>query len=272
MPDAIVCIATALHCEAGPLIERYRLKRRLDISAYQYYQGEGMALIVSGIGKVAMAGAVAYAQAQQRANHPSIWLNIGIAGHPRLPVGEARVIHKIGDESGRCWYPPLVAKPPCATDAVLTVTKPLPHYPGNVLYDMEASAFYETAVRFVTGELVQSFKVVSDNLENPAGKLKKQQVSDLIAAQLASLEAWMERLRALATDLTESPLPLLDEIHQRWHLTAQERHQVAQWLRRWQSLAPGQTPGPRDLPAANNARQLIHWLQQQVEALPVRLA
>ncbi|HHJ38711.1 MAG: hypothetical protein AXA67_03190 [Methylothermaceae bacteria B42] len=272
MADPIVHIATALLCEARPLIERYRLKRRLDITAYQYYTGDGMALIVSGIGKVAMAGAVAYAQALNQSPNPVIWLNIGIAGHPHLPVGQPRIIHKIVDESGRSWYPPLASKLPFPTETLVTVSTPQHHYPANLLYDMEASAFYETAVKFVTGELVQCFKVVSDNLENPAGKLKKQQVSEWIAAQLAPLEAWLEKLRALAAELTESPLILLDEINQRWHLTAQERHQISQWLRRWQLLAPDQMPGPRDLPAVNSSRQLLCWLQQQVEALPVRLA
>ncbi len=63
---------------------------------------------------------------------------------------------------------------------------------------MEASAFYETAVRFSSSELILCLKVISDNQLSPVENIQPKQVAALIAAHLATVESLLARTVALA--------------------------------------------------------------------------
>jgi len=63
---------------------------------------------------------------------------------------------------------------------------------------MEASGFFSTACRYADAELVQVLKVVSDNRETTARGLSAKQVRLLIGGALATLEALLASLEALA--------------------------------------------------------------------------
>ena len=179
----MLCLVTALQAEARPLIAHYKLQA-IQGHAFRLYTGNGLRLIVSGIGKVAAAGAVAY-QCALLDNSPSAWLNVGIAGHANKEVGSALLAHKITDTTnGKTFYPIFTAAPACPTSPLYTVDQAETAYATDCAYDLEASAFFETAQRFTSGELGHCLKIISDNPQNPIGNFDLKKVAGLVESQL----------------------------------------------------------------------------------------
>ena len=52
----------AMHCEAKPVIDYYRLKKSRIDHAFDLYRGDQMLCVISGIGKTAVAAASAWVQ------------------------------------------------------------------------------------------------------------------------------------------------------------------------------------------------------------------
>ena len=75
---------------------------------------------------------------------------------------------------------------------------------------MEASAFYETAVRFSSSELILCLKVISDNQLSTVENIQPKQVAALIAAHLATVESLLTRA-ATQAELITTPEPRLFE-------------------------------------------------------------
>ena len=268
-PPALSHLVVALPCEAKPLVAHYRLKRRLREKAFPVYERDGLCLTVSGIGKTAMAAAVAYSHMALGAQRHAVWVNIGVAGHRTHAIGHAYLAHKITDaDSGRRWYPPWVFQPPCSSEYVCTVARPQPGYPEPVLYEMEASGFYETATRFSTSELVQCVKIVSDNASSPAEQVNARQVAELIDHQVGLIDAVLQQLRTLAAPLCEAEPPLFEPFIERWHFTVQQQLQLKRLLHRWAILAPQEPPDIRDLRALKKAKDVLYWLKQRLDKLP----
>ena len=239
-----VFIYTALPCEAKALISRLQLKKNLHIRPFAIYTNTEICLTVTGPGKCAMSAGVAYSQAIfSNIAHP-ILLNVGIAGHYDSPLGQMFIADKISDrDSGRNYYPPLLFDLPCSSTTVLTVAQSEESYQQkNVLYDMEASAFYETAVKFSTAELIQSIKVISDNHASPAQNIKPKQVTGLIAAHVDCFFEIQGHLQRLAKQL-EGREPELYRIYsEQWHFTVSQKHRLKELLSRWQILSNGKDP------------------------------
>jgi adenosylhomocysteine nucleosidase len=239
-PSPKIFIYTALPCEAKPLIDFYRLKKDTNIQRFAVYGNNGICLTVTGIGKSAMAAGVAYTQALFSSTQIPVLLNVGIAGHKGHPIGSVFLVDKISDsDSDRRYYPPLVFTPPCATHSLQTAAKPQHSYPPVHLCDMEGSAFYETAVRFSSGELAHCLKIVSDNESSPIKAIQPAQVSLLISAQLSIIETILTTLSQLAEALSTPELNEFNRILNRFHFTANEQTQLKKLLSRWH-LVTGQ--------------------------------
>jgi len=83
---------------------------------------------------------------------------------------------------------------------------------------MESSAFYETAVRFSSGELIQCLKVISDNRLSPAENIQPKQVSSLIAAHVSTIETILTELSRLAKLVSTQEPELFEQLIQKYHL------------------------------------------------------
>ncbi|MBK8814152.1 MAG: hypothetical protein IPN42_00925 [Methylococcaceae bacterium] len=223
----------ALPCEAKPIVDRYRLKKDINLHAFAVYSNDAICLTVTGIGKTAMAAGLAYTQALFSPNSYPIMLNIGIAGHKNHSVGSVFVIDKITDaDTERRFYPPLVYKPPCLSNSLVTVSKPQATYPNESLCDMEASAFYETATRFTTSELIQCVKIVSDNEASPAQNIQPKMVSELIAEHLSTIEKVLFELTVLQKSIAEQEMPDFESILQQYRFSFAEQAQLKKLLSR----------------------------------------
>ncbi len=261
----------ALQPEARPILSRYLLQALDSSTDFPLYSGGNLRLIVSGVGRMAAAMAVAYLRGTQPQT-PAAWLNIGVAGHGQHPVGTPLLGHKIADRAGtRSYYPSFPFQPPCQTTTVLTVDRPEERYEKPWAYDMEASGFCAAASRFSTAELVHCLKIASDNPDSSLGQVSKKQVEDLIAPHLDLVDTLVQTLSPLADQLAargQDP-PFFAEFLQRWHFTVAQRHQLHRLLRRWHTLAPDQTLWDDEIEVLPKGGDILCFLEQRLDTLPV---
>lgn len=267
-----IFIYAALPCEAKPLVEHLNLKKDTAIQPFAVYLNQDICLTVTGLGKSAMAAGVAYTQALFASVEHPVLVNIGIAGHQDHAVGSLFLIDKITDvDSQKSYYPPLVFTPPCPTARIQTLSRPQPAYGQHHLCDMEASAFYETAVRFSTGELIHCLKVISDNESSPAENIHPKQVAQLIAAHVATIETVLAELSRLATLITAPEQSrLFEQLIQRYHFTVSEQGQLKNRLSRWAALTRDQIP-ELDETLPRKGKDVLCWLDQQLGQLEFTL-
>ncbi len=260
-----VFIYIALPCEAKPVIGHFRLKKDTAINPFAVYLNQEICLAVTGIGKTAMAAGIGYTQALFAPVENPVFLNIGIAGHKDHALGSAFLINKITDaDSQKSYYPPLVFDPPCATAGVRTAAKPQLAYNQPALYDMEASAFYETAARFSSGELIHCLKVVSDNKDTPAEGINPPQATALIAAHLPTVDRVIAQAMVLASQTNWPAPPLYEQLLQRHRFTVSEKQQLKDLLCRAAVLTNGTAFEPDDNDA-NSGKEVLKRLARQLD-------
>lgn len=178
----------ALHCEAKPVIDLYRLKKSHDDTAFDLYYADNMACVISGIGKVASATASAWVAARYQQQASLSWINLGTAGAASHEIGSPLLLNQIIDaDNNNRYYPAPVSRPAMAGYACMTLSQPGVTYHPDYLYDMEASGFMYAALRFSTSELTQSIKIVSDNQWQCADK-NRQRISDLIHQNITAID------------------------------------------------------------------------------------
>lgn len=159
----MINLVVALQCEAVPFVNHFRLQKQTRLNGFSLYFGIELRLIVTGIGKSAIRAGCEYLHAA--GGFPvQAWLNVGIAGHRDLAVGTGVCALRIIDQaSGHVWRTSPSVPIPGIGKTVCTLEEPDPDYPGDLVYDMEASAYYAVAARFSADPLVQCYKVISDN-------------------------------------------------------------------------------------------------------------
>lgn len=265
-------ILTALPCEAQPIKAHYRLSRLMSEQAFDIYHRNDLSLTVSGVGKTAMAAAVAYTFVLFGKKEYSAWLNLGVAGHATHALGRAFVTDRIvDDEKELNWYPPLVYRPPCPTESLRTVSKPNFDYRSADLYDMEGASFYQTATRFTSGELVQCLKIISDNKQSPRAPIKKSFVAELIEHRIDLVDAVLNAQRELMGVVDPIDPSLFQAIIKRWKFSREQQRQLNVLLNKWELLSADQ---PLDLSvhsSSKSAKYILRWLRDQVDNLPVTL-
>ena len=207
-------LVVALKAEARPLIRHYELHDRQADTAFPVYLGTDMALVVSGPGKAAAASATACLQGLTQGSKGNAWLNIGIAGHATYAIGDGRIANRITEHAtDRSWYPPQVHELDIETGRLLTVDSPENDYTVDTLYDMEAAGFYPAACQFSTSELVQCFKVVSDNKMHANTKITAKHCEQLVASQLKTINSLVETLANMQKQYNSRHAPDLDRLN-----------------------------------------------------------
>ncbi|PPD34510.1 MAG: hypothetical protein CTY19_04610 [Methylomonas sp.] len=263
--DSVPCIFVfcALACEAKPLIHAWKLKKIAHTPMpFTLYANAERVVVISGIGKAAMAGAVAYAMAWFRVERLPVLVNLGIAGHCHAELGTLFLAHKVIDhETDRCFYPQLPFDVPCATHSIKTVGKPCSDYAEDVLVEMEAAGFYEIAVKCSSSELIQVIKIISDNTASPITAINESTVAVSITSQLSVVDAVLKQLISMRKQTLMGGLqhPILAK----YRLTVSSSLKLTALLQRWYLLKGTEFDGV----AANagNAKELIRWLETQLD-------
>ena len=267
-----VNIIVAHGLEAKALVRMLELERHHVSSEFvEYSNSNKLHLLVSGIGKEAITAAVTYLGEQQASDSGEIraWLNIGIAGHRDASLGNAWLGNKITDQSsGASAYPPQLIEG-IEVGSVVTVDEPENSYPLDAAYEMEASAFYAEATKYSTAELVQVFKVISDNLVNPISEIDIRSVPGLIAAQAPQLQILIEGMSAIATQHNSNQrLPsYFSEVCSKIHLTVNQKLQLRRLCQRYKALGMEEELSSAADLRVGDARTLIQQLAERIDRI-----
>jgi len=267
-----VNIIVAHGLEAKALVRMLELERHHVSSEFvEYSNSNKLHLLVSGIGKEAITAAVTYLGEQQASDSGEIraWLNIGIAGHRDASLGNAWLGNKITDQSsGASAYPPQLIEG-IEVGSVVTVDEPENSYPLDAAYEMEASAFYAEATKYSTAELVQVFKVISDNLVNPISEIDIRSVPGLIAAQAPQLQILIEGMSAIATQHNSNQrLPsYFSEVCSKIHLTVNQKLQLRRLCQRYKALGMDEELSSAADLRVGDARTLIQQLAERIDRI-----
>lgn len=261
-----IFVFCALVCEAKPLIRVWQLKK-LPSSDHPFsiYVGTDRVLVVTGIGKINMAGAMSYALALFNKPHSPVLINLGIAGQRDEALGALCLGHKITDrESGRCFYPQMPFSVPCKTYSVVTACQPIIDYSADEIYEMEAAGFYEIAVKFSLSELCHVMKIVSDNAQSAIADINEALVEAWVVGQIPAIEAIMKRLIELRR-LCIFPLnPVYQEMLEEFHFTVSRASKLKALLQRWQALKGCEAIAWREA-NLRSAKELLFWIEQQLD-------
>ena len=184
----------ALHCEAKPVIDHFRLKKSARHRAFDLFHGDEMICVISGIGKTCAAAATAWVAGLQHETASVCWINLGIAGSANHNIGDICRLTKIVEvQNDRAYYPLPDLQSDIKPASCISLDKASVDYHPADLYDMEASAFFSTAVRFSRADVVHSLKVIGDNPEQPPQR-DKPIISELIFRQINSISDFAESL------------------------------------------------------------------------------
>ncbi len=239
-----VNMVVAMPAEARPLVEAFALEPVAGCDPFQVYHGDRVSLIVSGPGMARAAAAAGYLYRLNGGCREQGWLNVGVGGHRAHPTGAAFLAHRVSDGlSLESWYPPRVFTAPCPGEAVLTVGRVEREYPRPVIYEMEAAGFMAAALRFATAELVQVLKIISDNADFPASRVRSRDIGAFVAGQQCAIESVLTSLGELAGEMRalERPHPEQERFLEQWRFTATQQHQLRELLRRFGLLLPGRS-------------------------------
>ncbi len=241
----MIHLVVALAPEARPLIEHLKLKVVSTSPGYRIYEGDGVRLVQSGIGKVASGGACAWlagwAQRTEEDPDPCFWLNAGIAGRKESELGEAFLAHKIVDSATqRSFYPSFPFEIPLPSYELLSVDSPSENLPDRFAVDMEAFGFFSVASRFQTAECIHSLKVVSDNAESSADQLTPQRIEELVQQNLNAIDGCIEIGREVITYLNQriEANPLYHSLIEKAHFTVSEKRRLKTLTRHLLVLSP----------------------------------
>ncbi len=231
-----------------------------------YSNEAGLGLIISGEGVEASTAAVHALASTDLASPGAAWLNIGIAGHQSMAIGESLLVDKLVNRAdGQVLYPvPLTGR--WITGELHTVTEPEFAFPDNVAYDMEAFGFFSAAVQYTTLELVQSFKIISDNAQQDASTVTAQRVHDVMVSKGDQIELLAQELLTLQQRYQEivADPDGFDEIISSIHLTATQQSQLRRLLQRAVALEVELDSEALMGSAAGDGRQLISKLRARL--------
>ena len=261
-------LVVALRAEASPLIESFGLKRSTSIRNHEIYTNDHLSLIVSGMGKAAAVNAVQALHAQV-SDQVSAWLNIGIAGHGLFEIEQGFLASRITDqESSQSWYPMIVYPHDCAVGPLMTVNEVELRYPEPIGYDMEAAAFFSAAKRHATVELVQSYKVVSDNPHHSVSRITPARISKLIEMSIEEIRQLINALDQLVAQVggIRSTDGYLKPFLERWKFTVSQQHQLKRLLRKNNVLSHQFDADSHALQQCQDARAVIRTLQDNLDA------
>lgn len=195
----MIYLFTALMPEAKPVIERWHLKKNITEAKFPLFENEErtLRLVVTGVGQINMAMAVAHIFSRYEAGPDTYAINLGICAGNRKG---AYLIQKITEESTlRTFYPDLLLCHPYEEETLLSGMTVCREQKASGLYDMEGAAFYQSAVKYIWTDRISLIKVVSDAFE--PDKVSFDDIKQAIANQSDQLEQYLNQInRALSME------------------------------------------------------------------------
>ncbi len=261
----------ALPAEAKPLIRRWGLQKISGGTPFPLYRGPRHSLAISGVGQINAAAALGYAMAAGIASSDAVFLNIGIAGSRDRPLGSLLAADKIVNAvSGKTFYPQFPFKSELTSCELISAAAPVTDYPDpHAMYDMEAAAFYETAVKFNTCELIHCLKIISDNRLAPPELITENLAMAAIEGQLPAIEQFLARLTALSRNAPDTDDPDYSRLLATYPLSASNTVKLKKLLQTLRLLQPD-VKLDEERTSWRNGKDLIAWLERAIAQHPFR--
>ena len=239
----MILMVVALMLEAGPLAAGLELKKDPAVHAYPVYQGAGIRMAVSGVGKMKSAMAATFLLAGRPAAAQDILLNIGFCGAngSAHEPGSLLAVHKVTDlDTGRDYYPDVFWGRSLPAATLLCAARPVqdrlpPEYANCDLFvDMESAGIMEAAARFLDADQVALLKIISDDLQPQI--LDKTVLRQHMQRQMPQVRQIVDELRHLfpggADPLPAPETAALDQLAGQIRLTVAMRRILDQDVRR----------------------------------------
>ena len=237
-PQFKFCWVIALRAEAKPLIDALNMKLVENKSLFPIYANEetGHALVISGMGSIKSAAAATFLKTYLKINDYSAWINLGIAGFFKGPIGDIYQANKVVlKESGAAFFPGLRLSKQIPSAILFTARKPENGYKEKVLYDMEAAGFCEMVPSFSCNELTYVIKIVSDTPNASSSLITKHLVRELIEKQLSTILDIIAEIEILVEE-EKKRLSIPNEViefEKRFKFTETNKYKFREIYRKW---------------------------------------
>lgn len=207
----MIVIFCALKCEAIMLIKHYKLKR-IETKAFSIYvsEDEKIMLVITGVGKIAAANAVGFIAGKFDIASDTSIINFGsAAGVMGLSIGELILANKITDQAaGRDFYPDMIISANlkegkiCSRDSIITVDDVIETKDDIALFDMEASAIYQSAISYIGPHQMHFLKIVSDNGVKQISDYKalSQHIEQIILEKENEITSFIDEVMAFTNE------------------------------------------------------------------------
>ena len=200
----MIYLVVALAAEARPLISHFQLAKVEGLEPLSIFRRSGLALIVGGVGKGDTAAAVDDLVKAIPPEEHSAWLNVGVAGHRHYDIGTVVLARQVTDAETSAVYR---LSPPAGLHLEMGDVRTVAHvetrYETESLYEMEAAAFCERTVELTSAELVQVFKIISDNRRTGTLCVSARQVQGLVEGSLPKIDLLVSSLHRQARQLSQ---------------------------------------------------------------------
>lgn len=226
----MLLIHTALQQEAQPLVEHFKLKKDTTWAPFPWYRSDSVQLVVSGIGKVNAASCISALLATQDLTQTAL-VSIGFAGaREKIQIGELIYINRILDTGAqRSFYPDILIRHKLNEGCLATFDQAVESEnildTGIDLVDMEASATFQSACRFMTPDRIAILKIVSDHLQ--CGVLTKEFSRQLLEKNLNDILTFVDSFRSFCQDqplsLAEADYAIVSEVSAALRLTSAQQ-------------------------------------------------
>ena len=234
-----VLIVCALLPEAKAILAKYDLHFQCGECGFKLYgtkstqsgKASGISskvgVLIAGVGKTNMAAAMIWVR--QFCLFKRV-INVGLAGHGVLSIGDTALINQIFDDSSsQAFYPSINFRWRGQQSALKTLSVPSDRYSSKYAFDMEASAFFDIANRYLTNDKIHVLKVISDNPKHPYKALSKETLQACYAALLAALTELLE-IVAFNEKAETDQVATIKVIKRQWHLTTTRELQLKETL------------------------------------------
>jgi nucleoside phosphorylase len=197
-------IISAMDIEARAIIKYLNLKKTTD-RPFETYQNEEVHLVISGVGKINAAGATSYLlkDTLKSYTHNDYAINIGICGslNNKFNVGDLVLVNKVVDyEKKRKYYTDILVKHNLKEGSIQSIDTLHSNYEFEEdLVDMESSAFFEIASKFLSVHQVYVLKIVSDKVSKnqPLERLTNKYIDELIYDKLEEIFSFTKLVSSL---------------------------------------------------------------------------
>lgn len=217
----MIYVVTALYQEAHGFIRELELKKNTAYAPFEVFDNEsaGIRLVVTGVGEIAAAAAVAAVCARDGADAADFLINIGCCAAANAgadsgcetvdsgmdsgsgaanaaQTGDLYLCHKITEQTtGKTFYPDILYRHPWKERELVTGMQPLQRAAAQgVLYDMEAAAVYQAGIRFFSPDRMIFLKVVSDSGVAGQERMTAETLAGLLEQHVKAVAGFLANL------------------------------------------------------------------------------